>query len=802
MTLKQEKYISKNCGGMKMDKKTLCVIVLSTVFISLITFSDWQPDDGYKMHYPQLPDEHGWDVNATCPLVLADDWMCTETGPVNDIHFWGSWKNGVVGNITAFFVSIYKDIPANPPYMNYSRPGVMLWNHTFYTWQQIEIDTSDMEGWYDPAKNLSIPNDHNDYFQYNLVNISDPFIQQNGTVYWLSISAFLVDPFNTSWGWKSSVDHWNDDACWAFIDELYWIDLWEPELEPIMNEFWIELDASGGFVGGGGTDFYGDGWYYYNNTEWWNIWFYDHPFDPERYKDIMVFFEWYPTDPYFWIEIAIDWATDYWPPGGPPPIPPLPPDVENLSIARVDIPLSEPGPQFFEYTIPYYNPEWVSIDVRGQNVIIVNGNIIHECLPEDPPISLDLAFVITGEEPCFPAIDIEKSVWNDTLGDWADHADIDVGDTAQFLIMIHNNGTCCNLTNITLVDFMDDSLAFLGASPPPDIITPQPGGTELTWFFPGPLSPCHWISISLDALVLGPVCHTDFNWANITAYCPTAGISVSDSDCASVHATQPPTVDYILITWSTGDIILDANISTNVSFEGYASAYNNTVGNMGFIPVNWSVVNTGSNASTTPLTGLSSSFVSGWFNGIAIWTIDDGNGHSDTVEFTVNSSLYSMMFYKGWNLVTVPFDNSWTAETAGENISGCSTVCRFNASSQTYVTHVMGIPYNDFPIVDGTGYFVYCTVDSIFSMPDLSITSVNVSIFEKWNIVGWYHEYATTAGSLGENISNSTVVCKFNAKTQSFTTHVVGIPYNNFTIERGMGLFIYTTEASYWTGEG
>jgi hypothetical protein len=257
-----------------------------------------------------------------------------------------------------------------------------------------------------------------------------------------------------------------------------------------------------------------------------------------------------------------------------------------------------------------------------------------------------------------------------------------------------------------------------------------------------------------------------------------------------------------MITWPTGNIVLDGNISTNLSFIGYASAYNNTVGWIGFIPANWSVVNTGSNASTTPLTGLSSNFTSGWLNGIAIWTIDDGNGHTDTVEFTINSSLWSMMFYQGWNLVTVPFDNSWTAETLGQNISNCTVVCRFNASSQSYITHVMGIPYNVFPILDGTGYFVYCTHDSICSWPDSSITSVNVSIYEDWNIVGWYHDSATTAASLGENISNCTVVCKFNADSQSYITHVVGIPYNEFTITRGMGLFIFATEASYWHGEG
>ncbi len=61
---------------------------------------DLLPEDGHKMHFPQLPDEDGWDVNATQPQVLADDWTCSQTGWVKDIHFWGSWQGGDAGLIT------------------------------------------------------------------------------------------------------------------------------------------------------------------------------------------------------------------------------------------------------------------------------------------------------------------------------------------------------------------------------------------------------------------------------------------------------------------------------------------------------------------------------------------------------------------------------------------------------------------------------------------------------------------------------------------------------------------------------
>jgi len=69
-------------------------------------------------------------------------------------------------------------------------------------------------------------------------------------------------------------------------------------------------------------------------------------------------------------------------------------------------------------------------------------------------------------------------------------------------------------------------------------------------------------------------------------------------------------------------------------------------------------------------------------------------------------------------------------------------------------------------------------------------------------MIGWYHDYDTTAESLGASIDGCTVVCMFDASTQTFTTHVVGIPYNNYQITAGMGFFIYTTEESTWNGEG
>lgn len=38
----------------------LCVLALGGPALA-----DWQPGDGHKMHFPQLPDEDGWDVRSS-----------------------------------------------------------------------------------------------------------------------------------------------------------------------------------------------------------------------------------------------------------------------------------------------------------------------------------------------------------------------------------------------------------------------------------------------------------------------------------------------------------------------------------------------------------------------------------------------------------------------------------------------------------------------------------------------------------------------------------------------------------------
>jgi len=359
----------------------------------------WQPGDPHKMHFPQLPDEDGWDVNATQPLVLADDWRCSQTGWIKDLHWWGSWKDGLEGEILYFVLSIHEDIPADPPQIPYSRPGTTLWELDVANFDVIPFDPPTMEGWYDPSTGEVLPDNHQAYFQYNVcLDSLDWFYQEQDTIYWLNISAVLADPQETQWGWKSTEDHFQDDAVWAFWGELNWIDIWEPYVpDPISNAFNITINQLGELVEGWGDNAYGDGWYYYPWYDWWNVWFYDHPFDENRYKMGYIEFEAFPYEAGpSWMQVAVNWSTDTWAQDFPDTnSPPLPGTNEDLYIGRQILYETEfPGGfNRFDFVIPEYNPEWVSVDVRGYNFVIPQGIIEHECVGQQ---SLDLAFVVTG----------------------------------------------------------------------------------------------------------------------------------------------------------------------------------------------------------------------------------------------------------------------------------------------------------------------------------------------------------------------------------------------------------------------
>jgi hypothetical protein len=155
--------------------------------------------------------------------------------------------------------------------------------------------------------------------------------------------------------------------------------------QKITDNFYVTVGA-GAVLSGGGTG-YNDGTWYVYPSMWINEWFYDHPFDPTRGKIIHIEFDWVAYDPECTtdITVAVNWSTPAWSAlGHGATEPPLPGVDENQYIIRETM-LQTCGtyPQvqhfIYDHVIWEYNPEWVSIDVRGCNFVITNGVILHEC---------------------------------------------------------------------------------------------------------------------------------------------------------------------------------------------------------------------------------------------------------------------------------------------------------------------------------------------------------------------------------------------------------------------------------------
>lgn len=192
--------------------------VISIVILALLAApaqADWYVGDGHKMHYPQLPDPEGWDVRATFPVFLADSWQCSQSGPVSDIHLWGSWKGDYQGNIESVSVMILGNLPADP-YDTVLQPGQVLWQRSLGAGEFAMLDYGDgQQGWYNPMTGEALAGDHGLFHQINIENFADPFIQQQGEIYWLGIIVEVEPNGGAEWGWKTSAsDHFGPDAIW------------------------------------------------------------------------------------------------------------------------------------------------------------------------------------------------------------------------------------------------------------------------------------------------------------------------------------------------------------------------------------------------------------------------------------------------------------------------------------------------------------------------------------------------------------------------------------------------------------
>ena len=158
----------------------------------------------------------------------------------------------------------------------------------------------------------------------------------------------------------------------------------------------IAFDGNGSYVGGDGHGYAGGTWYFYPQTGWWRQWYYNEPFSTSRqgYLEYQVYIKALDRGLPSTAEVQFNWSTPQWS-DLHRNHPPRPEDASTVNaesmymqskhLFSVDNALIGTIEPIATCTIREYNPEWVSIDIRGKNVCIYRG-AFHACLAQDSPV--------------------------------------------------------------------------------------------------------------------------------------------------------------------------------------------------------------------------------------------------------------------------------------------------------------------------------------------------------------------------------------------------------------------------------
>lgn len=190
----------------------VCLLVIAIPTVAAV------PTPGWTAQRPDMVNGYGFSSEIKVPSIVADDWNARTSDAINGIRWWGTfWPTGqgyspnsdALGNVSplpalfGFRLKLWTDVPSNPGQgIEFSRPGTEIWTFDTTSFNQTFYGTTSTGG-----RNV---------YQYYVALPENKWFQPTpGTVYWLSIQAFL-DSTSVQWGWHESNSHWNDAAVQDF----------------------------------------------------------------------------------------------------------------------------------------------------------------------------------------------------------------------------------------------------------------------------------------------------------------------------------------------------------------------------------------------------------------------------------------------------------------------------------------------------------------------------------------------------------------------------------------------------------
>jgi hypothetical protein len=167
------------------------------------------PDPDLQVKWVQTPDPYPYGNGLSSqqddcyPFLsqMADDFQCDETGPILAIEWWGTYWNPGPPPPAGYFFMIEFWTDNGLPYPD-SHPLELIYQEPCY------VFTEDYD---------------EDYAQYHYVQyLENPFTQEEGNIYWLSIYAVFCYP--PQFGWCTGEPHWAD--CANFKSEFFGFPDW------------------------------------------------------------------------------------------------------------------------------------------------------------------------------------------------------------------------------------------------------------------------------------------------------------------------------------------------------------------------------------------------------------------------------------------------------------------------------------------------------------------------------------------------------------------------------------------------
>jgi hypothetical protein len=221
-------------------------VLAAVMLIPSITSAEWNPGDKFK--WVQMPDVIGWgtDINVSLDAwydgtvfhqAVADDFLCTTTGPITGIQLWGSWLHDGLPEVydpwgvgeyypdatnVKFNLTIYDNLTADQNPKGFRSPNYPLWSKTFNPGEFMVRGEAYLtnQNFLHPIHESS-DSSSAEVLEYSFDIPEDEAFIQQGTetdwkVYWLKVTAV---PLSSSpyvsfpvFGWRTTDDHWNGKA--------------------------------------------------------------------------------------------------------------------------------------------------------------------------------------------------------------------------------------------------------------------------------------------------------------------------------------------------------------------------------------------------------------------------------------------------------------------------------------------------------------------------------------------------------------------------------------------------------------